>query len=484
MKRFLIAACFALQAFAFTHVMSQQLISYQLIQSFTTAQVDSTLAAQGLPTIILDINNGVDAYKVLYNTPYKHPDSLVQASGLLLLPHVGNCDVPLASYGHGTQSRRSRAASELTAGQWEVAMAYAADGYAICIPDGLGLGDYDPRVPIHPYIHAFSQANTSINMIRASREICTIEGQALNGQVFLFGYSQGGFTTMATHKEIELNHSAEFDLAGSAPMSGPYDLKEAQVDLIASDSVYPTPGYLPFIIFSYQSVYGNLYNTVDEAFKSPYDSILPIAFFQDDLQVGSINPLCTPVPKHMIEDSVVNAFLSDSLHPLRVDLADNDLIDGWVPNKPVKLIYCEGDDQVSYLNSVNAYNKWTNAGAPHLEQLDIGNFDHGDCAFYAFLGGKVYFDSLRVDCSVTNSFEQKAEKILVYTNTSNGRLNIEGLEADRDYMVWNSFGKKVRSGKLRVNAAKLDLSELAGGMYLLRLEGEGEEVVMRRLVVE
>ena len=71
------------------------------------------------------------------------------------------------------------------------------------------------------------------------------------------GYSQGGHATMATVKELEINFINELTVTASAPMAGPYSMSEAQAEML--NTVYPNPGYFPYIIFAYQNVYNNLY---------------------------------------------------------------------------------------------------------------------------------------------------------------------------------------------------------------------------------
>ena len=45
---------------------------------------------------------------------------------------------------------------------------------------------------------------------------------ALNGQLFLMGYSHGGHVTMALHRELEQYHANEITITASAPMAGAY----------------------------------------------------------------------------------------------------------------------------------------------------------------------------------------------------------------------------------------------------------------------
>ena len=41
-------------------------------------------------------------------------------------------------------------------------------------------------------------------------------------ELFLLGYSEGGYATMALHRELQQFHSDEFTVTASAPMAGPW----------------------------------------------------------------------------------------------------------------------------------------------------------------------------------------------------------------------------------------------------------------------
>lgn len=448
---------------------SAQVISYQRLATWSVQQIDSMASSIGVPSFLVNTAYPVDYYKVLYLTPYKHPDSLVQASMGLAVPQAPGCDIPLLAWGHGTQSRRQPSASGMNGGQWNLGVIFAGEGYITALPDYLGLGDADPRVLVHPYIHGFSQSHTTINALRASREIADTLTQDLNGQVFLFGYSQGGFTTAATVKEIQQNYAQEFQVAASAPMSGPYDLKNAQVDLIASDSVYSTPGYLPFILFSYQSMYENLYDSVSQVMKSPWATTIPPLFYAGNTGIGAINGMCTPVPKHMMQDSVVNAFLADSTHPLRLDLLDNHLVDGWYPTTPMRLFYCDQDEEVAFQNSINAYDAWTAAGAPDLGIQNMGSYSHFDCAQYAIMAGKLYFDGYKQDCNATTRETAIVRGISLYPNPSSGQFRIEcpDLGQPLAVSVIDMAGHVILQTErpAGTSSVELDLPATAAGVY-------------------
>jgi pimeloyl-ACP methyl ester carboxylesterase len=468
---------------------AQQILTVEKLQTFTVQDIEELVSAVGVPSGIVVPLTAVDYYKVTYLTPYLHPDSLVKASGAVAVPLASDCEFPLVGYGHGTQTKRANAASFMNGGQWELGVLLASTGYVVALPDYLGLGDADPRVPIHPYTHAYSQANTMINMLRSAREMTDSLGVELNGQVFLFGYSQGGGTTVATVREIEQLYPDEFNIAGAAPMSGAYDLKVAQVDLIASDSVYPTPGYLPYIVLAYQSIYGNLYEDVSQFLRSPYDTIIPPLFFEGNTSIGSINAQCPPVPKHIALDSTVNSFLSDTLHPLRLNLLDNDLIRGWYPTSPMKLIYCQGDDQVTYLNSENAFDSWTAAGAPQLQKQDLGDWDHQGCALIAILVARNYFDSIAVRCVLSVEEDLKHMQVRIAPNPADQSFVIETTGnvpfESADLLLIDVNGRIVlQLGDLRGHTINVERNGLPAGMYYYRISQQGRTLSSGKAVFQ
>lgn len=449
-----------------------QVISMEKLATFTKAQQDSLQAGVNpFPTPAL---YDVDFYRVLYLTPYLHPDSLVQASMGLAVPVNTECEVPIAVYGHGTQMNIQFSASRMNGNQWEVGMIFAGSGYTVALPDYLGIGFFDTtRIPIHPYTHTFSQGNTIINAARATRNVLDSLGTTDNGQLFLWGYSQGGHATAAAVKILESEFPNEFNIAGSAPMSGAYDTKNAQVDLMASFDPYPTPGYLPFILLAYQSIYGNLYTDIRDVMKSPYDTTVPPLFADRLSGNGPINNACNPVPRLMIEDVYIDSFFTDPNFSLRVALADNDLVDGWAPQSPMRMYFCTGDDQVSYLNSVNAYTAWTAAGAPTLDTVNFGNFNHNDCAPFAFINAKAYFDSLRTGCGTGIKQVKNSLNTIIFPNPASGFVMLQGLYVPATVTILNMQGQIAKTLSIKGGTPEqIDISDLAQGTYILRVTAE------------
>ena len=109
---------------------------------------------------------------------------------------------------------------------------------------------------LHPYHLKDVTATTVIDMLRASKHFCNqFEDIQYNSQLYLAGYSEGGYATMAAVKEIEENHTDEFNITISFPMAWAYDLSGTMVDLMLSEEPYADPFYLPYFVLSYIETY-------------------------------------------------------------------------------------------------------------------------------------------------------------------------------------------------------------------------------------
>ena len=378
---FFIAGCFNLHA--------QFVNQLVFIDSLTKHQVDSVLiAATGSQIIPFNLAYDVKLYKIIYNT-VDWDSNATTASGLLCVPVGTPCKVPLLSYQHGTAVQKSDGPSRLS-GEWYIGLAAASIGYVTVLPDYLGIGD-GPN--LHPYQIAHSAATAVIDMIRASKEVIDSLGAPLTDQLFLFGYSEGGHATMAAHQLIQEKLDNVMHVTASAPMSGAYDMSGVMADVMVSDSTYPEPYYLPYIIFAYNEVY-HLFTNDSDVMVHPYDATLPL-LFDGNHSAGTIDNAMPTVPKLIMQPFQVDSFINDSVNNyFRVKLRENNTYN-WIPNSPLRMYFCQGDRSVNYNNSVVAYQHFMQNGATLVDTVDVNPaLDHVPCAEFAILDATSWFDSL------------------------------------------------------------------------------------------
>ena len=386
MKRLFLALLFFT-----TLAKAQSLVSYNLIASYTTDQIDSILSANGIPGIILPSIYNVDVYKVVYNT--LDQDSLpVIASGALFVPENPQCKVPLLSYQHGTILVKTEVPSTLNDEEVIIGETSASEGAVVAMPDYLGLGD---SPGLHPYVHAETEARATADLLVVSLQICDDLTVSRNGQLFLFGYSQGGHATMAAHQMIQQSYSSYFTVTASCPMSGPYDLSGVQAQTITSNNPYPNPGYIPYLMFAYNNIY-HLFSNDSDFLVHPYDSILP-PLFDGTHEMDEVNAVMPDTPNKVIVPAVLDSFQTDTSYRMYHYLKLNDTY-SWTPQNPIRMFYCEGDHDVNYQNAFVAYDHFITNGSTVISKMSSGaNFDHDGCVFPSLLNAKYFFDSLRLD---------------------------------------------------------------------------------------
>ena len=360
------------------------LISVEDLGTMSKKDIASRLAEEGVPGIP---RYDVTMYRVTYWTA-GYDGKVIKASGAVAIPqHVG-APAPLLSYQHGTVSARHRVPSQEGFGL--IGMVLGGSGYVTAFPDYIGLGTSDT---FHPYVHAVSLGTAVVDLLRATRTLCATREVQLNDQLFLVGYSEGGFATMAAHREIEQHYADEFTVTASAPMAGPYNLSEVMIDQILDRSVYPSPGYLPYTLISYNRVY-NLFGDLRGVMREPYASQME-GLFDGEKTLRFINMQLPEVPLDMLVDEFV-ASLREEGHPLREVLRQND-VHNWAPVAPMRLFHCVDDDQVSFRNAEMALKAFQQHGADHVELAALEFGDHESCAPPALFLGKLWLDGFKED---------------------------------------------------------------------------------------
>jgi fermentation-respiration switch protein FrsA (DUF1100 family) len=321
--------------------------------------------------------HGVDIHAVVYVTQDQHGD-LVQASGALMVPAT-SAPVPTVSIQHGTVTLRSAVASVSPQGTTEgvVGLLMASAGYLACLPDYQGFG---VSVALHPYVHARSLSAAVVDFLLAAEEAAPGLGAHPDGRLFLAGYSEGGYATLATHREIEARYRDRFQLVASAPMAGPYDLSGTARSLLEAES-YPYPAYLAFVLTAYDDAYG--WHRLGDIFRDPYAAMLP-GLFDGTHDFGSVNALLPTSVSELLREEFVQGFLDGSEAAVVQAFAENDLL-AWTPIAPIRLYHGDADDAVPYQNAlaaVESLSSLTNS----VELVTIPGGTHESAGLPALLG--------------------------------------------------------------------------------------------------
>ncbi len=334
----------------------------------------------------LDLKYNVEAFSVTYYTTDAY-DNLKLASGAIFVP-TGISNLPVLSIQHGTECLRDKVASVNPTCSTEgiSSLIGASMGYFTITCDYIGFGISDEP---HPYMHAASIVPSVIDFIRASKSFAKEEQIDLDGQVFLTGYSEGGYISLATQKEIEENHSEEFILAGVAPMAGPYDFSTMIMDVFASND-YPLSAYFAYSFKSYDEIYG--WDRMDYFFKEPYNQTIPDLFNGTKSWDQVINQLPASIDEIFREEFVLDYLLG---YEPEVALAvqENTLLD-WKPASPIHFIHGDADQLVPLYHALNAIDSFNSNGATHVSLTTIPGGTHATAGPEALITALHWIDSM------------------------------------------------------------------------------------------
>jgi hypothetical protein len=445
-----------------------------LILHLTTAEIDVLLSDAGLPSGILTLDYEVDVHRIVYETLSPNGNTGTTASGLVFIPTNVPCPLPLISYMHGTKVVKEETFYYLR-DEWFLGAVMASSGYVMSMPDYLGLG-MSPG--FHPYQHNRSQATATIDLLRVAKTICADTDVDLNGQLFLTGYSQGGHACLGTHQIIQEEYANEFTVTASAPGSGPYNLSGNQFDMVAAMEPYAVPGYLPYLILSYQSVYGDWYTNYSDIFTPPYDQTLP-PLFDGTHSFGEINEAMNDTPRLVIVPEYADAFFGDPNHPAMVALRENDVYD-WVPEAPVLLNYCSSDQEVTYLNALFTEQWMNDLGATNVTSIERSStLSHYECAQPTLLFSKGWFDSLVEWCPAGVNDREVMTDVNVQPNlVQDGFIRLTN-SYPVELTLTDLSGRQLLQRSVRDSNAAIPLPEGASGMYFVTVRSGNAQRVQR-----
>lgn len=347
-----------------------------------------------LKSLIIEFNVGdeliekllydIEVYKVIYTT-LSYNEKLTKASGAIFIPKFTD-NLPLLSIQHGTQTKKNNVGSINPYFAIE-GLIGASSGYFSIVPDYLGLGESDN---IHPYHHEKSSANVVIDFIRAAKIAANILNKKLNGQLFLIGYSEGGYVTLAAQKEIERYYSKEINITASAPMAGAYDLYLTS-KIILKNKFYDQPSFLAFLIVAYNEIYG--WNNINRVFNSPYAEKV-VQLFDGTKTTSEINQELTKDLTKLFKPEFLDSFQNGTEKEFTQALIENSLIN-FVPKTPTRLYHGDSDEYVPYENSLRAKEYFNFYGA-NVELVTIKSGTHISSVLPSMSHALNWFEILRI----------------------------------------------------------------------------------------
>jgi pimeloyl-ACP methyl ester carboxylesterase len=360
------------------------LIGSSLITETTAAQLRGRYTGTSA-VLQFFVRYGIQAYKLNYTTT-NADGKKISASGAVLVPVGVTTAVPLLSMQHGTIPRDADAPSYYGSGSeaYTLGALFASQGYIIAAPDYIGYGASND-VP-HTYEHRSGLATASLDMLRATREFLSERNISWDKRLFVAGYSEGGYATMALQKKIEEETGSEFNLVASSCGAGAYD-KPAFMRQIVNEPTSSNAGINSLYVWTlltYDRIYG-LNRPMTYYFKEPYASQVT-ASGKDAVINTSLNTTFTDSFRKVVNEGSDTGFLKA--------VQDNDIHD-WKPRTPTRLFHGDADDTVFYLNSQNTYDAMKKRGATNVELVPLKGATHASGVLGFVTGTYSFFGTIQ-----------------------------------------------------------------------------------------
>jgi len=308
---------------------------------------------------------GLNVYKIPYTTK-DSKNRTIRVSGLLSVPIKARGSIGLVSYSHGTITLNAKAPTEKNIRKRHpdiISLSFSAiGGFATAQADYIGYGDSANHY--HPYMLKKELANASVDFIKAVKKFAKNNHIKLNKQLYVAGYSEGGYVAMATVDKLEREG---VKVTAAAPMAGAYDLNYMARAVLGLENESLKTYAMTYTILTLNA-YAKRYNIdISTIIKEPYASKI------DKLLDGkhTFSQIHDALPRSeigkngLLRKDFFNSYKNNPNNWFRKTLTENSLHNSN-PKTLMKLIHCKGDDQVPYTISKRTLNAMKQRGKHNI----------------------------------------------------------------------------------------------------------------------
>lgn len=312
------------------------------LRTLPAAEIAAALAALEVPPQLIAPRYDVATYRLEYLTSDAEGREIL-ASGLLGVPvKAVGARSPVLGWQHATIFRDAEAPGN-NAVPSELAVVFASLGYVVAAPDYVGYGA--SRGTPHPYLLAAPSAAAVVDFLTAAATWRRHNGVADNGQLFLAGYSEGAYVSMAAHRALQATGSSQLaQLQGVVAGGGPYDVHgtlDGLLDLVKDEQpllgALIDPGLLRYLGSSLR----------EEVREELLKHLLP-----DDADV-------------VFDTRFIDHYLADDREAIERLSSVHD----WLPAHPVRLFHGRDDRTVPYRSATGTLEAMRLRGAGDLVTL-------------------------------------------------------------------------------------------------------------------
>ena len=367
-------------------------VSYEFIGRWDGDKLNQVLKTDtpkffGVDVTYTPARNAVKLYRVTYASMIpERGNKPTVASGLLAIPDIAGASFPMVSYQHGTVYGKQQVPSfpDQSAETQLMLAQFAGQGYIVIGADYFGMGlSKEPE----GYMVTGSHQQATFDMLMASRSVLS-QMKLSSPKLFLGGWSQGGFVTMAFLQKLE---SAGVPVTAAATASAPVDVFVALsgfLDFPRKNDADWVPTLFILSTFSFENYYG-IPGLAHSVLNDAYYDVSRKAYEKEPFDISQIP---TDLHKLVRAEYFDPQFFANSAYGRLV--AEKAHAYRWIIKSPVRNYYGETDEAISVGlgQLVMTYQHAIGSGNPEVEAVSTGKTSHRGTYATAVPQWKVWFD--------------------------------------------------------------------------------------------
>lgn len=369
-------------------------VQYEFIGRWDADRLDKILTEDtpkffGVNVKYTPARNAVKLYRVTYASVVpERGNKPIVATGLVAVPDVAGESFPTVSYQHGTVYEKQQVPSfpdQSPETQLMLAQ-FAGQGYVVIGADYFGMGaSKEPE----GYMVKASHQQASYDMLLASRAVLA-HLKIASSKLFIGGWSQGGFVTMAFLEKLE---SAGVKVDGAATASAPVDVFVTLNGFLSfprkNDADWVNSLFI-LSSFSFENYYG-VPGLARALIADQYYDVARKAYLREKVDAAEIP---TDLHKLLKPEYFDAQFFAQSAYGR---LVAGTTAYRWLVKSPVRNYYGEADEAIStgLGQLAMTYQRAIGAGNPQVEAVSTGQTSHRGTYATAVPQWKAWFDGAR-----------------------------------------------------------------------------------------
>jgi len=367
-------------------------VSYQFLERWDVDRLNRILQIDtpnfaGVKVSYSPARNAVRLYRVTYNSVVpERGNKPIVATGLLAIPDTRDTNFPMISYQHGTVFGRQQVPSyyEQSPETQLMIAQFAGQGYVLIGADYFGMGTSNEP---EGYLVKGSHQQACYDLLIASRSVLN-QLKLSSDKLFLAGWSQGGFVTMAFLERLE---DAKVNVRAAATAAGPFD----SFALVSGFLYFPRSIDAPWLnsiiilsAFSFENYYGAP-GLARSVIADEYYAVSKKAYERQPFEPADI-----PIDlKKLVRAEYFNPqYLASSTYGRLLIATD---AYRWVFQSPVRNYYGERDEAIpaGVARMAMTYAQSMGGGSSTIEAISTGLTDHRGTFATAVPQWKAWIDS-------------------------------------------------------------------------------------------